>query len=237
MVVVIVVAVTIGITVSAVGSASDALENTYSNYMMNVAQNSANTVDAMMEARAKNFSGGVGGEFIEDNLLTALKSDPEGKRESMSDTFEILNEVRLEGVEGSYACFVSKNGLIMYHPTLEKIGTEAENEAVKGLVQRLSSGEKPDQIQNASMMITSDIEELRSANDGVNLMCTDNSATTQELAAAMEETSATTEIINGSIMDMQESAGQIESLTVSGDDTQLNRFSGRMVTISCRIFL
>ncbi|MBQ7260637.1 MAG: methyl-accepting chemotaxis protein [Lachnospiraceae bacterium] len=343
MVLMIVVAVTVGITIGAVRSTSEALEATYTNYMMNVAENAANTVDAMMEARAKNFSGNVGGEFIEDNLLTALKSDPEGKRESMSSTFEILGEVKIEGVEGSYAYFVSKNGMMMYHPTLEKIGAEVENEAVKGLVKRLSSGEKPDQIgdgaviylfkgekkyagysftkggnivlvtgdydevmkpvenlkkhilmialivmivsvvifyvgiklilrplgsvveviehtanlnfsinstavrlmkrkdeignimraignmranlreiinqiQNASVMITSDIEELRSANDGVNLMCTDNSATTEELAAAMEETSATTETINGSIVDMQQSAGQIESLTVSGDD-------------------
>ncbi len=343
MVLVVMVAVIAGVTIGAVRSASGALETTYSNYMMNVAQNAANTVDAMMDARAKNFSGGVGGEFIEDNLLTALKSDPEGKRESMSSTFEILGEIKVEGVEGSYAYFVSKDGLMMYHPTLEKIGAQVENEAVKGLVSRLSSGEKPEQIgdgsviylfkgaqkyagysftkggnivlvtgdydavmkpvdelkrnvlliavivmivsiivfyigitvilkplenvvevidhtadlnfsinstavkltkrkdeignimraigkmrsnlreiinqiQNASMMITSDIEELESANDGVNLMCTDNSATTEELAAAMEETSATTETINGSIVNMQESAGQIESLTVSGDD-------------------
>ena len=343
MVLVVMVAVIAGVTIGAVRSASGALETTYSNYMMNVAQNAANTVDAMMDARAKNFSGGVGGEFIEDNLLTALKSDPEGKRESMSSTFEILGEIKVEGVEGSYAYFVSKDGLMMYHPTLEKIGAQVENEAVKGLVSRLSSGEKPEQIgdgsviylfkgaqkyagysftkggnivlvtgdydavmkpvddlkrnvlliavivmivsiivfyigitvilkplenvvevidhtadlnfsinstavkltkrkdeignimraigkmrsnlreiinqiQNASMMITSDIEELESANDGVNLMCTDNSVTTEELAAAMEETSATTETINGSIVNMQESAGQIESLTVSGDD-------------------
>ena len=343
MVLVVMVAVIAGVTIGAVRSASGALETTYSNYMMNVAQNAANTVDAMMDARAKNFSGGVGGEFIEDNLLTALKSDPEGKRESMSSTFEILGEIKVEGVEGSYAYFVSKDGLMMYHPTLEKIGAQVENEAVKGLVSRLSSGEKPEQIgdgsviylfkgaqkyagysftkggnivlvtgdydavmkpvdelkrnvlliavivmivsiivfyigitvilkplenvvevidhtadlnfsinstavkltkrkdeignimraigkmrsnlreiinqiQNASMMITSDIEELESANDGVNLMCTDNSATTEELAAAMQETSATTETINGSIVNMQESAGQIESLTVSGDD-------------------
>lgn len=142
----------IAIAVGAVNAASSTLEATYSNYMLNVAQNAANTVNALMDSKAQRYSGNVDGVFMEDNLLTALKSDPEGKRESMSDTFSILGDVKIKGVDGSYAYMVSKNGLMMYHPTLEKIGADVENEAVKGLVARLSAGEKPEQIGDGSVI-------------------------------------------------------------------------------------
>ena len=72
-------------------------------------------------------------------------------------------------------------------------------------------------IDSASSKITDNINELENVTNEVNGMCTDNSATTEELAAGMQETAATTESIYANIGYMQTGAKDITALSESGD--------------------
>lgn len=82
------------------------------------------------------------------------------------------------------------------------------------------------QINSSAQTLDSNINELRDGSLEVNGMCSDNSATTQELAAGMEETSATTETINDNISSMMDSAKGIDSLASKGDELSKD-ISGR----------
>lgn len=72
-------------------------------------------------------------------------------------------------------------------------------------------------IEGASVQITNNVNEVKVISAEVNSKCTDNSATTQQLAAGMEQTAATTETINGNIGHMKKEAEQIKTLTVEGE--------------------
>ncbi len=91
---------------------------------------------------------------------------------------------------------------------------------------RSSLREIVNQISGASTLINTDVVDLMDTTRDVNNKCSDNSATTEEMAAAMEETSATTQSIQGNIYDMQKSALNIDSLTKEGEkfsDDVMNR--------------
>lgn len=252
---------------------------------------------------------------------------------------ELLGEVKISGMPGSYAYIVSADGTMLYHPTQDKVGSPVENEVVKGLVAELSTGATPadgfaryfykkawkyagyaitqnndilvvtadesealaeltkitrlaviislaigiaalilayfvakiitkpilmiteiikdtadfdfrhnnnsdilvkrkdetglmaravggmrrslrqmvGSIGTASDSITNNVNQLQDVTNIVNSMCTDNSATTQQLAAGMQETAATTESIYANIGYMQTGAKDIMALTESGD--------------------
>ena len=72
-------------------------------------------------------------------------------------------------------------------------------------------------IDNASNMISGNVTELQNVTNTVNSMCTDNSATTQELAAGMQQTAATAESIYANIGYMKTGAKDITALSVDGD--------------------
>ena len=71
-------------------------------------------------------------------------------------------------------------------------------------------------ITDAGSAITSGIDELQSSTARVSGLCTDNSATSEELAAGMQETSATTAEITNNIVTMQNGAAEIENMSVDG---------------------
>ncbi|MCR4990703.1 MAG: methyl-accepting chemotaxis protein [Lachnospiraceae bacterium] len=71
-------------------------------------------------------------------------------------------------------------------------------------------------INSVNSSITGSVSELENISNHINSMCTDNSATTQTLAAGMQETSVTTHTINNEVNTMQESADQIRQLTAEG---------------------
>ena len=73
-------------------------------------------------------------------------------------------------------------------------------------------------IDSASDKINGNVNKLQDVTDVVNSMCTDNSATTQELAAGMQETAATAESIYANIGYMQTGAKDIIKLSESGDE-------------------
>lgn len=74
-------------------------------------------------------------------------------------------------------------------------------------------------IENASDQLTNNIGHLQEVTGVVDDMCSENSATTQELAAGMEETSATTETINGHIGTIKSGADEIVKLAEDGTNT------------------
>jgi len=54
-----------------------------------------------------------------------------------------LADISIAGVSSSYAYMVSADGIMLFHPTADKVGNAVENEAVKGLVARIAAGEHP----------------------------------------------------------------------------------------------
>lgn len=61
---------------------------------------------------------------------------------------ELCEDIHIEYAESSYAYVVDAQGIMLYHPTAEKIGQSVENDVVKGLVEQLNAGSipKPDVI-------------------------------------------------------------------------------------------
>lgn len=55
----------------------------------------------------------------------------------------ILSEARLEGVESAYSYMVARDGMMLYHPTPDKIGQTVENAAVKQILGELDKGVVP----------------------------------------------------------------------------------------------
>lgn len=74
-------------------------------------------------------------------------------------------------------------------------------------------------INEAGGRITENVDGLKDITDTVNGMCSDNAATSEELAAAMEETAATTVTIHENIGSIRNGARDITALAVRGADT------------------
>lgn len=55
-----------------------------------------------------------------------------------------LSDVKLEGIDSSYVYVVKNDGTMLYHPTKEKVGQPVENAVIKGVVQQLQDGKKPE---------------------------------------------------------------------------------------------
>ena len=72
-------------------------------------------------------------------------------------------------------------------------------------------------IDEASSRINGNVDQLEDVTNVVNSMCTDNSATTEELAAGMQQTSATAESIYANIGYMKTGAEDIQALSEAGD--------------------
>lgn len=141
-----------GLTLSAVSirNAEKSMTEAYKKYTMNVAQAAATAVDELCREGNEDASYAAAKE---NEMVELLKADPDSNKKIMGEYFgRALGEIELSGIEGSYAYFVSADGLMLYHPTADKIGNAVENAAVKGLTSRLSSGEKPSQIGDGSVV-------------------------------------------------------------------------------------
>lgn len=71
-------------------------------------------------------------------------------------------------------------------------------------------------IDAVSGQISENVNELQGITDAVNRMCTDNSATSEQLAAGMQETAATTVTINENVGTIKEGADTINTMTMDG---------------------
>ena len=72
-------------------------------------------------------------------------------------------------------------------------------------------------INTAGNSINTNVDELHTTIDSVGRICEDNSATTQQLAAGMEETAATTSTITSNVENVQTNARGIGQLAVDGE--------------------
>lgn len=66
------------------------------------------------------------------------------KELAYGDYQNIIGKVAIEDVSSSYVYVVNKEGIMLYHPTQEKVGNPVENACVVGLVQQLAAGNKPE---------------------------------------------------------------------------------------------
>ena len=62
----------------------------------------------------------------------------------VTDYSSILKNVKLKDIDSSYSYLVDSDGIVLYHPTKEKIGTQITNEVVNNLVDEMKSGNVPE---------------------------------------------------------------------------------------------
>ncbi len=165
MVIVIVFVAVFTQVLSGVSKASKSMETTYLNYAQNLAEEAAIGVDfatqfgetayggyamnlAEEAAVSINFSREFG-ESVYKNYALDLAQDTalalnqvlaDGESLTIGRMNEILGNVKISGVDGSYCYMVSPDGTMLWHPTTDKIGNSVENAAVKGIVADLQAG-------------------------------------------------------------------------------------------------
>lgn len=76
-------------------------------------------------------------------LDTVMESGGDEVLNNQSTLNKLLSEVKVIGMDTSYAYLVSSDGTMLYHPTASKIGSPVENSVVTGLVNDLKSGRIP----------------------------------------------------------------------------------------------
>ena len=138
------------ISAMAIENAEDTMVDAYKKYTQNVAQAAASGIDALCQEGTGDVQAGI---EIENAMVDFLKSNPEGNRQVLNEYFGgVLRDIELTGVEGSYAYYVSADGMMVYHSSADKIGNPVENAAVKGITDRLAAGEKPSAIGDGSVV-------------------------------------------------------------------------------------
>lgn len=97
----------------------------------NIAENAENYMYDMVVVYGNNLEEKVAREGKEQALAAVSLS-------------EMFKDVRIKGAASSYAYITDAQGIMLYHPTAEKIGQSVENEVVKGLVAEISQGRVPE---------------------------------------------------------------------------------------------
>lgn len=77
------------------------------------------------------------GKLVDNNL------DKNGDIEK-KDLSNLLKDVKVQGIDSSYAYLVTKDGIMEYHPMSKKIGEPVENVVVTEVVNELKKGNVPD---------------------------------------------------------------------------------------------
>lgn len=127
----------------ATNNAVSTLKKTYMSYGMNLAEEAASGIDFAVEL-GENTYGRYAQNLAEE---TARSIDLVGGYEdnmSVDILTKIMGDVDIDGVEGSYAYMVDPKGMMLYHPTVEKIGNKVENAAVTQIVEDIAAGKKVD---------------------------------------------------------------------------------------------
>ena len=300
-----------------------------------------NLIGTSMETKA--VVGNINENYIMSMAETAANLVEEIPQDMVSseEYANALKDIKMTGIESSYAYLVDSEGTMVYHPTAEKIGVPVENAVVKSVVAELQAGKTPEDavvayefkgaikyaayaltdsnmivvvtadesdimepvnnilkqllviavvialicigvgcavgrficipirqltaiidstskldfrhhvysdnlckrkdetgemarqvrlmrknlrsmigdINEASSQITSNVDGLQQITDTVDHMCSDNSATSQELAAGMQETAATTVTINENIGLIKEGEEDINTMASEGAKT------------------
>lgn len=77
-----------------------------------------------------------------DSLDSILHSKGEEKV-SAEEIAKMVGNVKLKGMDTSYAYVVDKTGMVLYHPNAEKIKKQVENEVVRSVVAEIEAGKEP----------------------------------------------------------------------------------------------
>ena len=118
----------------AIRNAEGCMTEAYKKYTMNVAQSAATAVNVLCQQGTGDEDFGVSEEAA---MIDLLRSDTEGNKQLLNDYFgPVLGDIELSGISGSYAYFVSADGMMVYHSNAEKIGNSVENAAVKAITSR-----------------------------------------------------------------------------------------------------
>ncbi len=125
-------------TVVGIDFATEFGENAYGGYAKNLAEEAAISIDfsrIIEEEVYKNYAL----DLAERTALAIDEVENTGSMEA-SRFNDIMKDVAIRGVEGSYGYMVSPDGTMLWHPTASKIGGKVENAAVKGIVADLAAG-------------------------------------------------------------------------------------------------
>lgn len=88
------------------------------------------TQESYMEDMAISY-GKMLGNYVDEGGLEII-STPEIQ--------SMLSDIQINGKESSYAYVVNLDGIMLYHPTAEKIGVSVENSVVKGVLADIAEG-------------------------------------------------------------------------------------------------
>lgn len=102
-------------------------------YSPNVKKEMSSITQNYLEDLSVSYGRVVEDEIENIGIEQALSKEELGRR---------LSDVGLKGIESSYVYVVSPDGMMLYHPTAEKIGQPVENEVVKGVTSDLQAGKK-----------------------------------------------------------------------------------------------
>ncbi len=80
------------------------------------------------------------GDVAKENMHALAIAYGEVLDDVTEDYGTYLQGITVSGVEGSYAYLVDESGMMLWHPTSDKIGSQVENEVVSGVVNSLKSG-------------------------------------------------------------------------------------------------
>ena len=131
--------------------ASKSMEETYLNYAQNLAEEAAAGVDFAAEFGEEAYGGytknlaqeaAVSINFSRHFGETVYKSYAQNLAElaAQGTVDSILKDVAIKDVKGSYAYMVSRSGIMLWHPSPDKIGKPVENAAVKKIISDLKNG-------------------------------------------------------------------------------------------------
>lgn len=120
-------------------STTKTLKGIYMSYAQNLAEEAVSGIDFAVDLGESTY-GNYAMDMAEDlaSGINIISENPE------SDALKVLENVQITGVAGSYAYMVSPEGIMLYHPTTDKIGNSVENAAVKKIVEDLKAGKKID---------------------------------------------------------------------------------------------
>ncbi|MCR5830822.1 MAG: hypothetical protein K6G67_01605 [Lachnospiraceae bacterium] len=119
-------------------------ENAYGGYAKNLAQEAAVSINF-----SRHFGETVYKAYAQNLAEEAAKAVNLASVGEGTNLNSVLGNVKILGVEGSYAYMVSPTGTMLWHPTPDKIGKPVENAAVKGIVADLQAGKS---VENGSVL-------------------------------------------------------------------------------------
>lgn len=116
------------------------MTDTYKSYAQNLAEEAAVGVDFAVQSGEETY--GKYAQNISEMLVSGVEIYATTGKNDMQSLSNVMNAAKIDGVDSSYSYMVSDQGVMMYHPTADKIGKPVENEAVKGIVADLEAGKK-----------------------------------------------------------------------------------------------